>query len=51
MGCSAMHLIASHAAPRTEVNFMRDPEFHDLLKILDSCYRKLHQKVLTVPCI
>ena len=28
----------------TEVNFMRDPEFYDLQKILDSYYRKLHQE-------
>ena len=33
-----------NSALSTEVNFMRDPEFHDLRKILDSYYRKLHQE-------
>ena len=33
-----------NSALSTEVNFMRDHEFHDLRKILDSYYRKLHQE-------
>ena len=36
-----MHL---KSALSTEVNFLRDPEFHDLRKILDSYYRNLHQE-------
>ena len=33
-----------NSALSTEVNFMCDHEFHDLRKILDSYYRKLHQE-------